>query len=252
MMASDDIRVLVVDDDEGMVSTLHDILGAAGYDVDVAHSGPDAVERVRLQAPDCILMDVRMPGLNGVEAFREIKKLSPESFVIFMTAYAASTLVEDARSEGAVEVVPKPLDLERVLHLIEDTAQTTPVLVVDDDSAFCRSLADALEVQEFDVRAVDTVDDAILSFEKEPRRVVILDMNLGDRSGLDVLLIMKEMNPRAVVILMTGFPDLEGAMSQGLSLSASACLKKPFEVEDLIREIRGAVELRRLRQEKPH
>ena len=252
MTSGDDIRVLVVDDDEGMVATLHDILGAAGYSVDVALSGSDAVERVRLQAPDCILMDVRMPGLNGVEAFREIKKLSPESFVIFMTAYAASTLVEDARREGAVEVVPKPLDLERVLHLIDDTAQKTPVLVVDDDSAFCRSLADALAVQDFDVHAVDTVDDAILAFEKEPRRVVILDMNLGDRSGLDVLLIMKEMNPRAVVILMTGFPNLEGAMRQGLSMSATACLSKPFEVEDLISEIRGAVELRRLRQERPH
>ncbi len=251
MTEDDGIRVLVVDDDVGMVSTLHDILGAAGYQVDVAHSGPDAVERVRQQAPDCILMDVRMPGLNGVEAFREIKKLSPESFVIFMTAYAASTLVEDARREGAVEVVPKPLDLEKVLHLIDDTAQKTSVLVVDDDSAFCRSLADALEVQDFDVCAVDSVDDAVLMFEKEPRRVVILDMKLGDQSGLDVLLIMKELNPRALVILMSGFPDLHGDMRRGLSMSASACLAKPFEVEDLIREIRGAVELRRLRQEKP-
>ena len=69
--APDRVSVLVVDDDEGMVATLEDILGAAGYDVDVAYSGWQAVERVRHQVPDCILMDVRMPGLNGVEAFRE-------------------------------------------------------------------------------------------------------------------------------------------------------------------------------------
>ncbi len=238
-------RILVVDDDEGMVATLRDILGVAGYQVDIAYSGQDAVDRVRLQTPDCILMDVRMPGLNGVEAFREIKRLAPESYVIFMTAYAASTLVEDARREGAVEVVPKPLDLEQVLSLIEETAQKTPVMVVDDDSPFCHSLADALEGQDFDVHAVQDVNDAIQLFEREPRRVVILDMKLDDRNGLDVLLILKEINPRAIVILMTGFPDLQDAMKRGLSMSAAACLNKPFEIEDLIREVRTAVERRR-------
>lgn len=239
-------RLLVVDDDEGMVATLKDILGVAGYQVDIAYSGNEAVEYVRQQVPDCILMDVRMPGLSGVEAYREIKRLAPESFVIFMTAYAASSLVDDARREGAVEIVPKPLDLEKVLNLIEETAQKTSVMVVDDDSPFCFSLADALEAQGFKVHAAQSVDDAIRLFEKEPRRVVILDMHLEDRGGLDVLLTLKKINPRAIVILMTGFPDLQDAMDQGVAMSAAACLTKPFEVGDLIREVRHAVELRRL------
>ncbi len=247
------IRLLVVDDDEGMVATLKDILGVAGYQVDVAYSGQDAIDQVRQHEPDCILMDVRMPGLDGVETFREIKRLAPESYVIFMTAYAASSLVDDARREGAVEVVPKPLDLEKVLNLIEETAQKTSVVVVDDDSPFCYSLSDALEAQGFDVHAAQTVDDAIRLFEKEPRRVVILDMQLEGRYGLDVLLILKEINPRAIVILMTGFPDLQDAMEQGVAMSAAACLTKPFEVDDLIREVRRAVELRRaMRGAKAH
>lgn len=242
---ADRISVLVVDDDEGMVATLQDVLGAAGYDVDVAHSGAQAVERVRRRSPDCILMDVRMPGLNGVEAFREIKRLSPESFVIFMTAYAASTLVEEARREGAVEVIGKPLDLDHVLGLIEETAQTTPLLVVDDDSAFCRSLGEALAAQGFEVHAAQTVDEAILLFRKEPRRVVILDMHLDGHAGLDVLLLLKELNPRAIVILMTGYPDLHETMRRGLEMSATACMTKPFEVDQLIAAIRGAVARRR-------
>ncbi len=243
-------RVLIVDDDEGMVATLCDILDVAGYQTDVAYSGQDAIDRVRQQTPDCILMDIRMPGLNGVEAFREIKRLAPESFVIFMTAYAASTLVEDARRDGAVGVVLKPLDVERVLSLIEESAQKTPVLVVDDDSSFCLSLADALRTHDFDVHAVQNVNDAIHVFEREPRRVVILDMQLDDRSGLDVLLILREINPRAIVILMTGFPELQDAMNRGLSMAAAACLSKPFEVEDLIREVREAMELRRLMRDE--
>ena len=250
-MSEAPVSVLVVDDDEGMVATLQDILGAAGYEVDVAYSGEEAVERVRERIPDCILMDVRMPGLNGVEAFREIKRLSPESFVIFMTAYAASTLVEEARREGAVEVIPKPLDLEQVLGLIDETAQTTPVLVVDDDSSFCRSLADALAAQHFSVHSAQTVDEAVILFRKEPRRVVILDMHLDGDDGLDVLLLLKELNPRAIVILMTGYPDLRETMRRGLEMSASACLMKPFEVDDLIDTIRGAVDRRRESVSKP-
>ena len=252
MSPANDIHVLVVDDDEGMVATLHDILGAAGYSVDTAHSGPEAVERVSLQIPDCILMDVRMPGQSGVDAFREIKQLAPESAVIFMSAYAASALVDEARREGALDVVPKPLDLERVLHLIDHSAQKVPVLVVDDDPAFCRSLADALAVREFDVDAVESVDEALTLFEQQPGRVVILDMRMEERDGLEILLALKEVNPRAIVILMTGFPDQEDAMQRGLAMSATACLKKPFEVEDLIREIRQAVELRRLQSGQPH
>ena len=111
--------MLVVDDDQGMVTTLRDILGLSGYEVDSASSGREAVEPVREGQPDCILMDIRMPDMHGIDAFREIKRLAPRSAVIFMTAYAASGLVEQARREGAVEVVSKPPDLERVLEDIE-------------------------------------------------------------------------------------------------------------------------------------
>ncbi len=113
------LRLLVVDDDEGMVATLRDILGASGYGVDVAFSGRQAVERVKDRVPDGILMDIRMPEMNGVETFRRTRKLAPESFVIFMTAFSESALVETARREGALEVVPKPLDVPGLLRLIE-------------------------------------------------------------------------------------------------------------------------------------
>ncbi len=116
------IRLLVVDDDEGMVATLRDILGASGYGVDVAFSGQEAVEQVKTCRPDGILMDIRMPEMNGVEAFRKTKKLAPESFVIFMTAFSESALVEAARREGALKIVPKPLDVPHLLQLIEHAA----------------------------------------------------------------------------------------------------------------------------------
>ena len=110
-----ELSVLVVDDDPGMVTTLQDILSASGYAVEVAHSGTEALERVSERQPDWILLDIRMPGMNGVEAYRELERRSPDSSVIFMTAFANSDLVRQARGTGAVLVLPKPIDLERLI-----------------------------------------------------------------------------------------------------------------------------------------
>ena len=151
-----------MDDDPSMVSTLRDILMATGHDVDVAYSGSEAIELVGDLEPDCILMDIRMPGPNGVEAFREIKRISPRSFRHLHDRVLSIGLVDEAEAAGAVGVLPKPLDLERLLRLIESTAERTAILVVDDDPGFlCTSLADALEAEGCDVRRARSFDDAL-------------------------------------------------------------------------------------------
>lgn len=240
------LRVLVVDDDQSMVATLRDILQATGHEVDVAYSGTEAIEVVGELRPDCILMDIRMPGPNGVEAFREIRRLSPQSFVIFMTAYSDSSLVDEARSEGAVEVLPKPLDLELLLRLIKSTAERTALLVVDDDAAFCDSLAAALRARGCDVRLARSFDEALAAYGREPRRAAVIDMKLdGGHTGLEAVPLLRELNPRGVIVLITGFSELVEQMKGGLELSASAALTKPLQVEDLLQTIQREVERRR-------
>jgi CheY-like chemotaxis protein len=110
--------VLVVDDDVGMVDTLVDILSARRYRVETAHSGDAAVAMVRRMPYDAVLMDIQMPGLNGVEALRQMKGLAPTISVIMMTAFTRDELVEEARQAAAVTVLPKPLDMDWVLTLL--------------------------------------------------------------------------------------------------------------------------------------
>lgn len=241
------LRTLVVDDDPGMLATLSDVLAASGFEVECARSGSEAVERARTWLPDCVLMDMRMPDLDGLETFRRLRPVAPDCFVVFMTAYSNPELMAEARRAGAVEVVPKPLDLQHLLRLIEVTAATTPVLVIDDDPGFCRSLGDALELQEFDVRLASSFDEALRSFEREPRRVVVLDMKLNGRTGLDLLPLLRELNPRSVIVLVSGYPELQEDMQRGLEMSASAFFLKPFEIDELVETIRRAVERRRAR-----
>ena len=106
-----------------MVDTLVDILIATGYDVAAAHSGGAAIRMVSAAHFDVALMDIQMPGLNGVEALKAIGMLAPQLPVIMMTAFTSDELVEDARRARAVGILFKPFDIARVLDLISRSAR---------------------------------------------------------------------------------------------------------------------------------
>ncbi len=111
--------LLIVDDDIEMTDSLCDILEDSGYDVEVAADGFKAMERVKARAFDAILMDIKMPGINGVKTYKEIKVIRPEAAVMMMTAYSVEDLVAEALKEGAYGVMYKPLDIPKVVEFIE-------------------------------------------------------------------------------------------------------------------------------------
>lgn len=117
------LSILIVDDHAGMRKTLQDILEDESYRVQIASSGAEAIEMCHQQRFDIILMDVRMPGLNGVEAFRRIKNFSEGTRVIMMSAYSVDELKREALEEGAIAFLQKPVDVEKVLTLIKETEQ---------------------------------------------------------------------------------------------------------------------------------
>lgn len=111
--------VLVVDDDASAVETLKDILAEKRFSVATADSGERAIAMARSARYDAVLMDIVMPGINGVEALRAIKAAAPGARVIMMTAFTSHELVAAARAATAMAVLPKPLEVERVLTLLE-------------------------------------------------------------------------------------------------------------------------------------
>ena len=110
--------LLVVDDEQGMRDTLADILEEFGFLIDQAANGLEAVEKVKAQEYGLVLMDIRMPLMDGVSALGQMKQLRPELPVIMMTAYTQAAEVEKARRQGAETVVYKPLDIPGLLGLI--------------------------------------------------------------------------------------------------------------------------------------
>jgi CheY-like chemotaxis protein len=112
-------QLLVVDDDRLLVRTLTDILHLKGYQAEGAHSGEAAIIAVEHRPYDIVLMDIRMPGLSGVEALRAIRHCSPQTRVVLMTAYIDDGLAAEAEGEGVVRVLPKPVNVGEVLTLLE-------------------------------------------------------------------------------------------------------------------------------------
>lgn len=111
-------RVLVVDDDPGICETMSDILSLEGYEVDVTDSGEKAVEMCSSSHYDFVLLDIRMPGMNGVEALRGIKRLDPRVRAIMISGYECGELAQQAMVEGAEAVFRKPLDVAAFLPLL--------------------------------------------------------------------------------------------------------------------------------------
>jgi CheY-like chemotaxis protein len=112
--------ILVIDDDHGHLETLSDILSARRYVVATAPTGEAALARLKSNGIRAALMDVLMPGLNGVETVRRMRPWLPPNQIILMTAYTRHGLIDQARQEGVRAILPKPLEMPTVLALLDD------------------------------------------------------------------------------------------------------------------------------------
>ncbi|HEY5283792.1 MAG TPA: ATP-binding protein [Polyangia bacterium] len=113
------LRVLVVDDEEGIrlgvarvlekfVASFPDIAAEISYDVEVAANGEDAVERLHAAPPDLLLLDLKLPGIGGLDVLREARSLDPPVLTVMVTAYASVTTAVEATRGGTFDFLPKP------------------------------------------------------------------------------------------------------------------------------------------------
>jgi DNA-binding NtrC family response regulator len=116
--------ILVCDDEEIMRDVLGTILADAGYKVDLAKTGEEALEAYTQKSYDVVLMDVSMPGMGGLTALQELIKLDEEAVVLMITAYATFDTAISAWEKGATGIVRKPFQNEQILALIAKGVKT--------------------------------------------------------------------------------------------------------------------------------
>lgn len=115
-MSISETRILIVDDEKDFCEILFHVVKKEGFAPLVAHDGETALEMVRIGMPDALLLDVKMPGLDGMEVLRRAKKIDPDLPVLMITAYGGLHGAVQAMREGAVDYLVKPLDNRELIE----------------------------------------------------------------------------------------------------------------------------------------
>jgi two-component system response regulator HydG len=231
--------ILIADDNLSLCRTMSFTLKRKGYDVTTARDGMEAIEKVKEEDFDMIFMDIKMPLMDGVETYKRIKKRRPKAVVMMMTAYAVEELVQEALQEGAYGVIYKPLDIERVVSLIEQARQAKRgalILVVDDDQGTCLTLQNILVKGGHKLGIAQSGEEAITMARKRVYDIIFIDLKLPTINGLETYLSLKEVNPEAVAIMMTAYrQEVADLVEKAIKSHAYTCLYKPFEMEGMLR-----------------
>ncbi len=112
--------VLIVDDEASIIESLEGILSDDGFEVSHAFNGYEALKKIEAESPDIVLLDIWMPGIDGIETLKEIKKLFPNLPVVMITGHGTIESAVDATKSGAFDFLEKPLSIDRVIVTINN------------------------------------------------------------------------------------------------------------------------------------
>jgi len=231
--------VLIVDDNENLCKTLSFILNRKGYTTTTAHDGPDAIKQTEETPFDLTLMDIKMPLMNGVEAYKKIKRLRPKAAVVMMTAYSVEELVQEALEEGAFGIIYKPLDIDKVISLIEEVKTARKgalILVLEDDEGTRDALRVELEKREYTLGFAGSGDEAVALVQERRFDVLLVDLKLSFVNSFELYLAVKEIQPDIVAIIWTADAQgLKELAESALQNDAYTCVNKPLVVEDVLK-----------------
>ena len=233
------MNILIVDDDRDLAESLAEMLAIDGHTATLAFTGEDGVERYRGGAFDLVLMDVKLPGISGVEAFDRIRQVDRDVPVIMMTAYRLESLLSEAVDKGAVAVLHKPFQIETVLSALHRAAPEGIVLLVEDDPDLSAELSKGLSDNGYRVATAATGEQALVHAEGNHIDTMILDLRLPIMSGLEVYLEMKRLDRSVPTIIITGHAEeCADEITILRSMAVTGVLFKPFRLIDLLGMIR--------------
>ncbi|ANA80298.1 response regulator [Paenibacillus glucanolyticus] len=111
-------KVLIVDDQNGIRILLVEVFSSEGYETFQAANGKAALEIVKLHTPDLVLLDMEIPGMDGLEILKHIKQMNPDIKVIMMTAYGELDMIKEATDLGALMHFTKPFDIDEMRQAV--------------------------------------------------------------------------------------------------------------------------------------
>ena len=235
-------KIMVVDDDPGVRLTLEGIIEDEGYGVVGAENGDQAIELARQSPFDLIFMDIKMPGMNGVDAYKEIKKISPTSVVFMMTGFAVEELIKEALEEGAYAVIYKPFEVAQIMDIVKNVLKSTLVLLVDDRAADREIMRAILEDNSYQVDEASNGPEAIAMALGKHYGVILMDIKMPGMDGFTALEKIRQFDSQAKAIFISAY-TMEESVRDSLRYGAYAAIPKPVDPDALLELIRSMTEL---------
>ncbi len=121
------LEVLVVDDEQSICLLLRDVLARFGHNVITCQEGAVALEAAQESRFDLVFLDIRMPGMGGLEALKKLRVVQPQATFVMITGFAKTDIIEEALRSGASACLCKPFNLSQVVKLLKDIEQGAPI-----------------------------------------------------------------------------------------------------------------------------
>lgn len=251
VVAGEAKKVLVLDDEPSIIALLQRYLRTKGYFVQSASDGRVGVQMAAREQPDIVLLDIMLPGKDGLEVLSEIKTRNPDTVVIMISGVESEVVAKRALEMGAYSYITKPLDLDTVGRRLEEVAEakslasaagkggTETLLVVDDDEPVRSYMAQLLKQSGYTVLSAAGAKEALRLYleNKERINLVSVDLLMPEMSGHNLMQTLLRMNPGLKILVISG-AAFEGKLDTALGAGAQAVLEKPFAPEQLLGVVR--------------
>lgn len=217
---------LIVDDNREFAENLAEILRDRGDEVVVAPGGEEAVARARERRFDAVLTDMRMPLMGGAEVVHEIRRIDPRIPAMAITAHVGDDAIEAARREGLLAVLPKPVDVRRLLDLLASARRDGLVAVVEDDAPLSDNLCEALRTRGF---AAVTAASVLETERLGPVRpfCALVDLRLPGGPDGEAMRRLGARFPGLPIVVVTACEEVPPVPHQGF-------FTKPFDTGELL------------------
>ena len=247
--------ILVVDDERLICDLLRLVLSSHGHDVIVAANGHDALQLFIERRPHLTVVDICMPGIDGIELLKQIHWMDPLAAVMVLTGLETSALKSYARDWGATDFLSKDVPLEKLIGAVNRALRQAErargaslscgavgrpiglqergsIMVVDDDPVLRDLLAGFLAQRGYRVLTAKDGKAALVVADQRPPELVVLDICLPDMNGVTVLRELRARDYRGAVIVLSGSRE-ERLLKDMLGMGAVELMSKPFDLERL-------------------
>lgn len=249
------IKVLLVDDEVDFLKSTSNALERRGYEVKTATHGYHALRWLKLEKIDVVVLDVKMPGMDGEEVFHRIQKKWPGIPIIMLTGHGTVQQAFRTSKAGIFDYLAKPCDIEKLDQKISEAVkkdetknliktlgletESINILIVDDEEELLASLSTVLSRRKMTVMTTSDSYRALELVKKQKYDVAIVDIKMPGMDGIKLLDHLKKIAPLMEVIFLTGHPSTATAFN-GVRKGAFEYLTKPPDVDELTLSIRKA------------